>query len=268
VVLLRDTAWIPDREGVFHKPADISRDQLPDHFTFDDGNGWLTAIEFGKVAARHDSARAATTALRDLAANTLQISPELAEELVGLSTEEKATLLDEIREWKARRATDFPEHVSSNPERRRNKVAKAAADAPAQEYERRLRSVRTSNREVKAEAREYLRELYTNDDDELVCQACEEEMPFKLSDGSYYFEAVEYLDLENEHRENHLAFCPNCAARFRYALDTDMDELREETEEIVDLEVPVRFAGEDWTIRFVALHLEDIRAVLEVSETV
>jgi hypothetical protein len=42
--------WIPDREGNFHTPADITKETLHPDFVYDDRNGWLTAIGFGKNA--------------------------------------------------------------------------------------------------------------------------------------------------------------------------------------------------------------------------
>src|SRR5690606_2883554 len=47
---LRDSVWIPDKEGFFYKPEDISREQLRDDFLFNDENGLLTAIRFGEKA--------------------------------------------------------------------------------------------------------------------------------------------------------------------------------------------------------------------------
>jgi hypothetical protein len=53
--------------------------------------------------------------------------------------------------------------------------------------EKRLRS------EVKEQAGQYLQEQYTNSDGDIICQVCKAPMPFKLDDGSDYFEKVEFL---------------------------------------------------------------------------
>jgi cytochrome c peroxidase len=65
-----------------------------------------------------------------------------------------------------------------NPIRQGHSVAKrkGAAAAP-KTYEVRERSVRTSDKDARALARPYLLDLYTNDDDEMVCQACHQKMP-------------------------------------------------------------------------------------------
>ena len=51
-------------------------------------------------------------------------------------------------------------------------------------------------------------------------------MPFKLADGSPYFEGVEFLRSEGrELSENHVALCPTCAAKWRYANETSPEDL-------------------------------------------
>ena len=43
-------------------------------------------------------------------------------------------------------------------------------------------------------------------------------MPFKLDDGTDYFEKVEFLpELKKRHYQNYLALCPNHAAMFKEA---------------------------------------------------
>ena len=49
---LKKYAWIPDKQGNFCKPQDISRDDLRDDFPFNNSNGLLTAIGFGENAKK------------------------------------------------------------------------------------------------------------------------------------------------------------------------------------------------------------------------
>jgi hypothetical protein len=52
----------------------------------------------------------------------------------------------------------------------------------------------------------------------MICQVCKTPLPFKLDDGSDYFEKVEFLtDLQKRHYQNYLALCPNHAAMFQHA---------------------------------------------------
>lgn len=50
---LKQFAWIPNKEGIFHKPEDTTREMLPDDFPFDNRNGWLDAIGVGKQAEKN-----------------------------------------------------------------------------------------------------------------------------------------------------------------------------------------------------------------------
>jgi hypothetical protein len=44
---LRENRWIPNKEGEFFTPKDISQDMLSNEFVFDNRNKWLDSIEFG-----------------------------------------------------------------------------------------------------------------------------------------------------------------------------------------------------------------------------
>jgi hypothetical protein len=73
----------------------------------------------------------------------------------------------------------------------------------------------------------YLEDHYTNHLRQMVCQGCHGKMPFSLPDGSPYFEAAECLgSLGKEQAENHLALCPTCAAKWRYANPVTDEDLR------------------------------------------
>ena len=72
-------------------------------------------------------------------------------------------------------------------------MAERTRAAPSKSYEVHDRSVRVSDKEARRQARPYLADLYTNSADKMICQACHQEMPFRLADGSPYFEAPELL---------------------------------------------------------------------------
>ena len=81
---------------------------------------------------------------------------------------------------------EFPESEVPDPESRAEKVADCLDDNPKKTYEKRARTVRTSGSSSDNEP--YLRNYYTNSDGEMVCQICEEKMPFKKRSGVFYFE--------------------------------------------------------------------------------
>lgn len=48
--VLRDNAWIPDKEGKFYRPSEITRNDIDICFVVDERNGFLADIEFEKQA--------------------------------------------------------------------------------------------------------------------------------------------------------------------------------------------------------------------------
>jgi hypothetical protein len=117
---------------------------------------------------------------------------------------------------------------------------------------------------------EYLRDLFTNDGDQLICQICQDVMPFRKKNGKHYFEKVEAFDLPKEHSANHLALCPVCAAKYDefvfHGPDDARDKLRDAFARMDGaLELPVTLGEESATIRFVESHAIDLRATLGPS---
>lgn len=119
----------------------------------------------------------------------------------------------------------------------------------------------------KKTVKDYLRSLNTNKNNQVVCQMCDENMPFKVH-GEDYFEAVEFVDRSKEHKANYLALCPNCSAEFQHACPTDdaslieqiidLDENEKESELLLIIDSPVH-----QYIRFTQQHLIDLKAVVQ-----
>lgn len=262
---LRSRAWVPDAEGNFYMPSEITLADVHPTFRRDDPNGWLPVVGLGERVQQRQEAYQA----RKQAAESIGIPLELADRLAALPADDRTAFLHEFMELVDRRArSPFPERESADPVRRGGRVAAEAAQAPAVEFERRNRSVRVSDREARADAREYLRDLYTNDDGIMVCQICEREMPFKLASGEYYFETVQLLALTREHRPNHLALCPVCAAKFKHANGTPDEDVIGALTGAADGRIRVVLARAPESLRFVSTHLGDIRAVLSTEPQV
>ncbi len=112
----------------------------------------------------------------------------------------------------------------------------------------------------------YLRNLYTNRDRETICQACQDRLPFKLADGSYYFEAVEFLpELEKHHYQNYLALCPNHAAMFRHA-NASKKQLKELFLSLDGNELGITLADHLVTVYFTNTHIADLNVVIGVDD--
>jgi hypothetical protein len=263
VLKLRDTAWIPDRSGVFRRPRDMSRADLAPEFPFKDSSGWLSAIDFGE-AERQRSERYRR---RQEMARELGLPLEFLDRLDELDQASRESVVERFTDLLDRELEpEFPERRSSNPTRRAAKLRERLTSSPPKTREVKPRTVRTSEPANRQDARAYLRDLYTNADGVMICQACHQAMPFRLDNGEYYFEAVElFTDVAREYRENHLALCPTCAAMFTHASATEPQELRESLEATSDLRVPVTLARELGQIRFVEDHRTDLLAIIDVE---
>ncbi|MCL4545517.1 MAG: hypothetical protein M1118_13125 [Chloroflexi bacterium] len=164
---------------------------------------------------------------------------------------------------------ELPEYKPVHPERWAARMWEEALEAPERMTELRTRSVPVGADVVKEEAGPYLRHQYINAQGVMICQVCQEALPFKLGDGSYYFEAVEFLaELGHRHYQNYLALYPNHAAMFKYANGAEelmFDMVRKLQDNENELEVIL--AGENATIYFTQTHLADLKAVMEAGRT-
>ncbi|MCO5792684.1 MAG: hypothetical protein HEQ21_07680 [Blastomonas sp.] len=262
-VQLKSTAWVPQSGGVFVKPADARPDLLPPGFSYDQGKAWLKAIGFGEAVARQSAAAqarksmAATLGFKDDAAF------DDAKKFAAIDPEERRRFLEE---WHRRTTFTLPEQEPGNPERRALRVAAQAGEAPEKQSEARTRSVQVGLGDVKSEADQYLRRQYTNPENETICQVCKATLPFKLDDGRYYLEKVEFIrDLGKRHFQNYLALCPNHAAMYQHAhgsADLILNLLADCDNGYLD----VILAGTNETIYFTQTHLLDLKAILTERE--
>lgn len=248
--LLIDTAWLPDSNGKMHKPSDIALDDLHESFVQDEK-------------------------LADQLRMKKNVVAKLAEE-IGISTRDIELLRQDpegFRQWKAERELkekkpEFPERVSANPEYRKKQLRNQVKDAPKKEYETRERSTRITRGEIEPDI--YLRNQYTNQHDQLICQICKEEMPFKKRDGEYYFEAIEALSgdyFHKEHEAQFLALCPECAARYKEFVKRDetiLSKLHHALKGSDRPEMPLKLGKLETSLRFVETHWRDMKTILQI----
>ena len=258
------SAWVPQGDRLFVRPEAASRDLLPEGFAFDPGWPWLKAIHFSaSVLKNSEEQRQKKDVAKELGFNDSE-SLDRAQRFVALPAEEQVRILAD-QERKA--AAELPDHEPSDPDRRAERVGGQAATAPARRAEERTRSVSVGFEAVKQEAAQYLLGQYTNSDGEMICQVCKGSLPFKLDDGTAYFEKVEFLlDLKKRHCQNYLALCPNHGAMFQHA-NGSSDSLRSLFLAITSNELKVVLAQKDTSIYFTKIHIADLKAVIQ-AETV
>jgi hypothetical protein len=250
--LLIDTDWLPDPGGKFVKPSKLSLDDLPELFIRDEKLADQLGMEKDVVA-------------------------KLAEQ-AGIQAEDIELMRqhpEEFQRWKASIAARnvkpaFPKRPIANPERREERLAEQLTDAPEKGYEGRERSARVTRGSVDPAL--WLRNQYTNDAGQMVCQICKEEMPFRKRDGEYYFEAVEALSkvyFSREHEAQFLALCPLCAAMYKEFVKLDesaMKDLYHALKNSDEPEVSLQLGNRNRSIRFVESHFSDIRTILGGAE--
>lgn len=259
VYQLRNSAWVPQNDGEFVKPADARAELLPSGFPYDASKAWLKAIEFGLAAVKRNSvAQAQKSVARSLGFDDDDALAD-AQWFAGLDSEARRAFKDDMER---RVSFELPANESRNPERRTAKVLEQAEADVVKQSEKRTRSVQIGLSDVKNETDQYLRRQYTNSDGEMICQACKSSLPFKLNDGSFYVEKIELVkSLDRRHYQNYLALCPNHAAMFQHVHGSE-DIVRDLLLECEDENLEVILAGKDEKIYFTKTHLADIRAII------
>jgi hypothetical protein len=268
---LRDAHWVPQENGLFVKPPEARSSELPAGFSFDHGQEWLKAIGFGDEEKKRSEEYQAL----DRMAHRMDLSSgvELAAYLDAIK--DSGLTPEQIRALGLqKKQVSQPEEAVKDPEKRRRGVREGKDAAPPNESVTRERAIQPDVTEVTAEAKAYLRAKYKNSEDQLVCQCCHEEMPFRLPSGDHYFEAVQCVrGLDAHHHNNRLALCPTCAAMYQYARETDDAEIRRRiinhpaADQAPSVEIAVRLAGSEHTLHFVGTHWFDLKIVLSNQES-
>lgn len=259
---LRDAKWVPQNDGdtpTFVRPCDASIEMLPKGFLYEAGQEWLKEIEFGKKTKEQKEEHA-------------QRNQQAKDR--GYDSAAEAEEVDAIyQDFKEQGGSPQQLRERINPQERRTKLLIIElGNAPAKEYEQRARSVRVSRGAI--EPRPYLTANYTNDN-KMVCQMCEKEMPFKKRNSHEdYFEAVEALRKDHfpiEHKAQYLAFCPECAAKYKEYVKNDRqarqafyNALNDSDGSKISLPTNIKTIN----IWFVEKHWNDIKAVLYFYEKV
>ncbi|MBL8207786.1 MAG: hypothetical protein JNM09_26370, partial [Blastocatellia bacterium] len=265
ICLLKESPWIPQIDGRFVRPAEAERDLLPEGFPYDEGYLWLKTIEFGKLSRekRHEKEQKENVA-KELGFGDAG-SLERAKEFSTLPADQQERILAECRK---QQQFELPEHQSRNPERRAVYVTNQAVDSPDRLTELRSRSVSINREDVKTETAQYLAEQYTNPDGEMICQICKAPLPFKLDNGNFYFEKVEFLpELKKHHFQNYLALCPNHRAMFQH-VNGSKELLKDMLLDLITNELEVILARQDMTIYFTRTHIADLKTVIATEQQI
>ncbi|MBT4087189.1 MAG: hypothetical protein HOE30_01725, partial [Deltaproteobacteria bacterium] len=202
------------------------------------------------------------------------ISKDIADFIINNKTSLSLDFLEEAltisKERQAKSKPTFPTQKSKNPEYREGKIRTKHDKGEDKSYIIKERSVKESR--PNHDPKTWLRDHYTNEDQVLVCQMCANEMPFKLKNGFYHFEAVQISDnLTKEGHELYLAFCPICAAKYRILVKKNTTLLNDFLTSIKNveenLEIPVDLGINGLhNVHFVETHLQDLKNILNYED--
>lgn len=263
--LLINAAWLPDSAGQMHRPCEIALDNLPESFVRDANLAEKLGLKKDEVAEFAERNGLPVEILSDLIQNPLEY--------------------EEFKAWKAEKTVSppgggstgqnttgkkskpaFPIKPVRNRERWEKKFIEELENLPEKEYELRLRHVRVTA--ATEYTRVWLKAMYTNEDEKMICQICEAEMPFKKRDGEYYFEAVEALTIEHftkEHEAQFLALCPECSAKYKEFVKRDTTAMQEMIDQLRcsnEHQVSLKLGKHSVSLRFVEEHWIGIRKIL------
>jgi hypothetical protein len=270
--LVKKAEWIPQENGKFVRPCDAFRDKIPLDFPNDWTKTWCEAVGFGTaiktLSQQIEIQNGVAQRMGFISSNEAQKMVKIANLLrqQGKSPDE---LIYQMVPQKKGNQPEFPRRRVRDTERRQDRLGEQLSDAPDKKYEIRERRVRTTNGAI--DPITWLRNQYTNETDQMVCQICKEEMPFRKRDGAHYFEKKEVLTrkyLPKEHEAQYLALCPLCAAKYEEFVKTDDDVMTELKEAIVsteDCEVPITLGDQKTCIRFVETHHHDLKVIIDES---
>lgn len=264
---LRAHDWVLTKDGSLKRPPDICRDEIhPD-------------LEESDELCRRLCIKPSLSTIGEDNQGSLQYHAQALgldeKDLKNIELAKKYP--DEFEQWKvtvsaSKEKPPFPRRTVTNPDRRQEKLLEQLNDASDKEYEQRDGSVRTTRGTIDTAL--WLRNQYTNDAGQMICQICKKEMPFRKRDGEYYFEAVEALSKDyftKEHEAQFLALCPLCAAMYKEFVKLDENVMRVLKSALMNSEGPevsLNLGELKTSVQFVESHWQDIKTILQESDQI
>lgn len=267
IQILKSRKWIPIKDGTFVRPCDATLSSIIEQFKLPNATEWSLAMGlFSMERSKSNEVQKKISHAKELgiSVNGEEDIEEL-KEFLALSKEKRSAFLRAEQNINEENI-ELPESNPKNETLRKERVKELASEAPDRVAEVKERSVQVGVNKVKAEAAEYLKNQYTNYDGQMICQICQEELPFKDLKNDYYFEKVEFLKgIEGRHYQNYLSLCPNHSAMFVHA-NKSKANIYESFLSFNDDEFEVSLANESAYIYFTKTHIVDLKAVLGIDD--
>ena len=305
VHLLRNAAWVPQRDNRFERPCDASREQLPKGFSFDEGQEWLTKVHFGESLRMMDEEYKKHREIY----SSLGIPAEIPEYLNRLTQEERKTEIEDLKKYfnrkeEARKQLKqinqkiIPYHealnmsfsatgkqtsndneqqagVARNPDKRRDKTMEdilAAIENEGKSEDRILFTLKKKWKGKNDQVRISLMEWYNG-----FCQICGK--TFTQRNGEPYFEGLylvpyttaEWLDRVG----NVLCLCPWHSAKFQFGAKEIAEDMIQQIMRFKALAeggkghpaIRMKLCGEPIDISYVENHFIDLQEMIMASQS-
>ena len=264
ICLLRDEAWVPTKSGSFVKPCDAKKQDLPVSFLKALGSEWATKVKFCQKEEESSKENQVKMEAAKRLGITSQTDVQLLELIAGgsISEAQKKQIITSFTSSVQNFSHQLPQQSSSNTTARAIAVSKAAEQAPDKSKEVRERSVSVGKSLIREQAEAYLRSQYSINET-IICQLCQEELPFRKLNGDYYFEVVDFIASDSMHFQNHLCLCPNHAAMFKHS-NSDKAVLLDKLSAAEKRSIALQLNGIETELYFTDNHMNDIKAIFGV----
>ncbi len=285
--LLTDNAWLPDLNGHWHKPSELTLDDLPRTFVRDEKLAAQLGMKKNVVAKLAEEAGISQTSL-DRARRFEEAPPEIQQRIDLLLREEKnkKTLQQEGRPYDEALSNAFSapgkkgaNHnggdggFSSNPSRRREKTSKdiaAAIKNKSDPGERSYFSVRKNWESKNDQVRADFAEWYGG-----RCQICGQ--TFTQRNGEPYFEGLYLVSRTTadwiDRVGNVLCLCAQHSAMFQFGLKEAEDIIQQVMQLKAKAEggdgypaIRMKLCGEPIEIKFAEKHLIDLQEMIRTAQ--
>lgn len=287
---LKRIKWIPDRNGEFKRPCDITEEELCDGYEYTSQAAvFLNNIGFG------DSSMAPDNVITNLENAGIKVS-DVDRELLGATDEEKEALArflkaqreqakkgKSLTEALADENKDQSEYEDDDDYGRDKSIRdpQGRAERQQKEFEEGLERGNAIKRvlhytyssKTSPIEKQFIKEEYKG-----VCQICGRE-PIRKYKGDVYFEAINIISTAHLDKQllnniaagwNTLCLCPNCAAEYRYCAK-NLDTFEEQVEQTVveprkgdDVTISIQLKGKPTQIKFTPRHFIALQSAFKV----
>lgn len=284
VLHLKNHAWIFNSQNEFCPPRAMIHELLRDDFAFDDRNGLLTKLDFGKNAKDAKQLEDWRKNYQDKNEQERRQTIQNYAYNIGLNSidelEEAARLIqelggfDEVRliaKTKLNSSCELPDRNSNNLERRAVNVENKAHSLPIKEQSTRSRTVTDYYDPSQQDARQYLVAQY-KDGDILICQICQNVQPVKVNE-EYIFISADCIPKSDKFYEpNNLCLCPNHWKMYKesnlsrgYIIKriSELDASVEKQKRTLTLDL----GGNQVSLYFTQNHLIDLQAIIKTIKS-